>query len=129
MSAEHTVPRPPVVMQLPLEQKYPLAQSATVEHVVLHVVAPHAKGAQVFVVGVGQLPNPSHDDCQVSLPPPQLAATHTVVLVGREPQAVADEPLHCAAHRPEPAHFVRRPCGCPLVTVVQVPRLPTTSHA
>ncbi len=54
---------------------------------------------------------------------------HCVVEPGY-PHAVALDPLQVPPQVvPTPAHAVRVPCGCPELTVVQLPSAPGTSHA
>jgi hypothetical protein len=64
----------------------------------------------------------------VSVLPEQLGGAQTVWLLGKL-QAAGLEPLQVPRQTPPPAQGVREPCGCPLVTVVQVPSEPDTSQA
>jgi hypothetical protein len=91
----HDVPSTPVETHVVPLQKYPDAQSAGPEQLVLHVVEPHVYGVhEVEVVGL-HAPRPLHVDAGVAAPAVQLAALQIVDDPGYAPHASGSDPLHC----------------------------------
>ena len=123
---------PDTHVPVPTSQRSPPVQSASLAHLLLHVVPPHTNGAQSFVSGVGQLPLPSQAAASVATPFAQLACTHVTDEPTNPVHDVRVLPSHCAALHglsAEPfGHAARVPCGAP-ATGVHVPSLPSTSHA
>lgn len=128
-SRSQTVPSPPVVLQLPDLQVYPVVQSAGVVQSALHVVAPQVYGAHGVGVAVPQPPAPLQRASLDATSPVQLAAAQTASAPGKALHAVRSDPSHLPLQVPVPEHAARTtPCGLP-TTAMQVPSLPPTSHA
>jgi hypothetical protein len=113
--------------QLPLLQELGEAQSAAVEHVILHAPEPHAYGAQVDEVTVWQVPVPLQVRAGVKVDPVQVAATQVVPAAYRRH---APAPLHwpsvLQAAVPRSAHWLSG--SVPNGTLVQVPTVPASAH-
>ena len=96
-------------------------------HVVEHAAVSQVKGAQVVVVGAGQLPMPSQTAAAVATPIEHDAVRQATIASGKAQRSRA-APSQLPAQGPLPAQAVRAPWGAPAMGA-QVPCIPGTSHA
>ncbi len=125
LADEHVAPFAARISQVPAWQKFPAEQFASDVHDAAQAVVPHANGAQVVVVGAGQLPVPVQLALDVATPPAQLALRQLMEAVGYE-QVARRVPLQVPPHAlPSEVHASRPPTGAP-ETATHAPTLPAT---
>jgi hypothetical protein len=73
---EQVAPSARSAVQTPAEHQKPLVQSASRVQPLAQAVGPHRFGAQGWVCGAGQRPDPSQLAPRVATPPVQLASRH-----------------------------------------------------
>ncbi len=114
--------------QAPPMHTRPAAHSLSTTQVVTQALPAQANGVQSVLVGVRHVPAPLHAGAAASSDAPTQASVPQATVAPGNVHAAALVPSQVAAQAPTPVQAARPLRGAP-TTGVQVPWLPTMSHA